>query len=45
MKVNFHTFSGGSVTFDQCHMVWRAVPIKLQHVWTCLSQPPGEMKE
>ena len=28
--------------FDQCHMVWRAVAIKLQHVWTCLSHSWGD---
>ena len=33
---NFHTFFGSSVIFDQCHMVWRAVAIKLQHLRTCL---------
>ena len=42
MKVNLHTFSGGSVIFDQCHMVWRAVAIKLQHMWTCLSHSWGD---
>ena len=41
MKVNLHTFSGGSGIFDQCHMVWRAVAIKLQHVWMCLSHSHG----
>ena len=39
---NLHTFSGGSVIFDQCHMVWRAVAVKLQHVWTCLSHSWGD---
>ena len=39
---NLHTFSGGSVIFDQCHMVWRAVAIKLQHMWTCLSHSWGD---
>ena len=28
--------------FDQCHMVWRAVAIKLQHVWMCLSHSRGD---
>ena len=42
MKVNLHTFLGGSVIFDQCHMVWRAVAIKLQHVWMCLSHSWGD---
>ena len=41
MKVNLHTFSGGSVIFDQCHKVWKAVAIKLQHVWMCLSHSQG----
>ena len=36
MKVIFTPFSGSSVIFDQCHMVWRAVAIKLQHLRTCL---------
>ena len=42
MKVNLHTFSDGSVIFDQCHMVWRAVAIKLQHMWMCLSHSRGD---
>ena len=42
MKVNLHTFSGGSVIFDQCHMVWRAVAIRLQHMWMCLSHSQGD---
>ena len=42
MKVIFTPFSGGSVIFDQCHMVWRAVAIKLQHMWTCLSHSLGD---
>ena len=39
---NLHTFSGGSVIFEQSHIVWRAVAIKLQHVWTCLSHSWGD---
>ena len=39
---NLHTFSGGSVIFDQCHIVWRAVAIKLQHMWMCLSHSWGD---
>ena len=39
---NLHTFSGGSVIFDQCHMVWRAVAIKHQHVWMYLSHSQGD---
>ena len=39
---NLHTFLGGSLIFDQCHMVWRAVAIKLQHVWMCLSHSWGD---
>ena len=39
---SLHTFSGSSVIFDQCHMVWRAVTIKLQHVWICLSHSRGD---
>ena len=42
MKVNLDTFSGGSVIFDQCHMVWRAVAIKLQHMWMCLLHSRGD---
>ena len=42
VKVNLHTFSGSSVIFDQCHMVWRAVAIKLQHMWMCLSHSRGD---
>ena len=30
--------------FDQCHMVCRAVAIKLQHMWTCLSHSWGDEK-
>ena len=39
---NLHTFSGSSVIFAQCHMVWRAVAIKLQHMCTCLSHSWGD---
>ena len=28
--------------FDQCHIVWRAVAIKLQHMWICLSHSRGD---
>ena len=28
--------------FDQYHLVWRAVAIKLQHVWMCLSHSWGD---
>ena len=42
MKVTLHTFSGSSVIFDQCHMVWRPVAIKLQHMWMCLSHSWGD---
>ena len=44
MKVNLHTFSGGSVIFDQCHMVWRAVAIK-PNMCRRVCHTPGEMKE
>ena len=44
MKVNLHTFSGGSVIFDKCHMVWRAVAIK-PNMCGHVCHTPGEMKE
>ena len=44
MKVIFTPFSGGSVIFDQCHMVWRAVAIQLQHMWMCLSHSGGRWR-
>ena len=32
MKVNLHTFLGGSVIFDWCHLVWRAGCLRLKLV-------------
>ena len=35
VKIDFHTFAGGSVIFDKCYKVWRTVAIKFWHLWMC----------
>ena len=35
VKIDFHTFAGGSVIFDKCYQVWRTVAIKFWHLWMC----------